>query len=113
MHNISLEESRKRFPIGTRSGVFVYRLQTDFSQFVMRVVEEIHARDLQRTVLVVQKGVPETLIRDATERIAELLENENRPAASKQITIECLHGFTRADILKLKRQWEKSRRNPS
>ena len=113
MHNISLEEARKRFPVGIRSGVFVYRHQTEFSQFVMRVVEEIHELDLQRAVIVVQKGIPETVIRDATERIAELLENERRPAASKQITIESFHGFTRADIRKLKRQWEKSRRTPS
>ena len=113
MHNISLEESRKRFPVGTRSGIFVYRPQTEFSQFVMQVVEEIHELALQRAILVVQKGVPETVIRDATERIAELLENESRPEASKQITIECLHGFTHADIRKLKHEWEKSRRNPS
>ena len=113
MHNVRREELRKRFPAGIRSGVFVYRPQTEFSQFVMRVVEEIHKLGLQRAVIVVQKGVPETIIRDATERIAELLENERRPAASKQIAIECLHGFTRADIRKLKRQWEKSRRNPS
>ena len=113
MHNISLEESRKRFPAGIRGGIFVYRRQTEFSRFVIGVVEEIHELGLQRAVIVVQKGVPETVICDATERIAELLENERCPAASTQITIECLHGFTRADIRKLKRQWEKSRRTPS
>ena len=111
MHNISLEESRKRFPVGTPGGIFVYRLQTDSSQFVMDVVEHIHELGLQRAVIVVQEGVPETVILDATERITELLENRRCPAGSKQIVIECLHGLTRTEIRRMKLQWEKSRRN--
>ena len=38
MHNVSLEESRNNVPVDTAGGIFVYRLHTDFSEFVMHVV---------------------------------------------------------------------------
>ena len=49
---------------------------TDFSEFIMDVVENIREMGLQRIVILVQKGVSESVIDDATQRIAELLEGE-------------------------------------
>lgn len=109
MHNISFEESRKRFPVGIPGGVFVYRLHTEFSQFVMDVVEHIQERGLQRVVILVQKGVSKSVIDDVTQRIAELLESEKR-TKQKKIALECLHGLTRTELRQLKRQWERSQK---
>ena len=113
MHNVSLEESRKHVSVNTPGGIFIYRRQTEFSQFVMDVVEHIHELGLQRAVVVVQEGVPETVIRDVAERIAELLEGEGLSKEGRQVALECFHGLTRAEIRKLKRRWKKSRHNPS
>ena len=113
MHNISIEESKERFPAGIPGGVFIYRPQTDFSHFVMDVVEYIHELGLQRAVILSQKGVPETVVCDATERIAELLESEKRSAEGRQIAIEIFHNLTCAEIRRLKSKWKQSRHNSS
>lgn len=112
MHNVPLEESRKHVPVGTLGGIFIYRPHTEFSEFVMDVVEHIRELDLQRAVILVQKGVSKSIIDDATQRIAELLESESRgeviSPGQRKIALECPHGWTRADLRKLKRQWERS-----
>ena len=110
MHNISFEESRKHVPLGVPGGVFVYRLHTEFSQFVMDTVEHIHERGLQRAVILVQKGVEFSVIDDATQRIAELLESEKRSKEGRKIALECFHDLTRTELRRLKRQWEQSHR---
>ena len=79
MHNVSFEETQKHVPVDALGAIHVYRLHTEFSQFVMDVVENIRERgDLQRIVILVQKGVSKSVIDDATQRIAELLEDERR-----------------------------------
>ena len=79
MHNVSFEETRKHVPLDALGAIHVYRLHTEFSQFVMEVVENIREReDLQRIVILVQKGVEASVIDDATQRIAELLEGACR-----------------------------------
>ena len=113
MHDVSLEESRKHVPVGLRGGIFVYRLHTEFSKFVMDVVEKIHEFGIQRAVILVQTGVSEVVINDATQRIAELLESEGCSKEDRKIAIECFTDLTRAELRKIKRQWEKSRRNQS
>ena len=110
MHNISFEESRKHVPLGVPGGVFVYRLHTEFSQFVMDVVAHIQERGLQRIVILVQKGVSESVVDDATQRIAELLESEKRSKEGRKIALECFHDLTRAELRRLKRQWERSQK---
>ena len=95
--------------MGVPGGIFVYRLHTEFSEFVMDVVEDIQERDLQRIVILVQKGVSESVVDDATQRIAELLEGEKRgKKESRKIALECFHDLTRAELRRLKRQWERS-----
>ena len=113
MHNVSLEESRKHVSVNIPGGIFIYRPYTEFSKFVMDVVKHIRDLGIHRAVIVVQEGVPETVIRDAAERIAELLEGGGLSKEGRQVALECFHGLTRAEIRKLKRQWRKSRHNPS
>lgn len=113
MHNVSLEESRKHVPVGTRGGIFIYRPHTEFSEFVMDVVEHIWELDLQRAVILVQKGVEFSIVDDATQRIAELLESEKRSKEDRNIALECFHDLTRAELRKLKRQWQRSRKEIS
>jgi len=112
MHNVSFEETRKHVPADALGAIHVYRPQTEFSQFIMDVVENIREMDLQRIVILVQKGVSKSVIDDATQRIAELLEDERRGEVTspgqQKIALECLHGWTRADLGKLKRQWKRS-----
>jgi len=110
MHNVSLEESKKHVPIDAHGAVFVYRPHTEFSEFVMDVVEHIRELGLQRGVILVQKGVSETVVNDATQRIAELLEDEGPTKEGRKIALECFHGLTRAELRRLKRQWKGSRR---
>ena len=125
MHNISFEESRTRVPLGVPGGVFIYRLHTEFSQFVMDVVENIRKHGLQRAVILVQKGVPKATVDDATQRISELLErrdptcrtgsvasseSEKRSKEGQNIALECFHDLTRADLRRLKRQWGRTRK---
>lgn len=112
MHNVSVEESRKHVPVDTRGGIFVYRPHTEISVFVMDAVENIRERDLQRIVILVQKGVPKSAIDDATQRIAELIEGEKLDE-NKKIALECFHGLTRIELRRLKRQWERSRKGKS
>ena len=109
MHNVSFEETRKHVPADALGAIHVYRPQTDFSQFIMDVVENIREMDLQRIVILVQKGVSESVIDDATQRIAELLEGEKLDE-NKKIALECFHGLTRIELRRLKRQWKQSRR---
>ena len=109
MHNVSFEDSRKHVPPDVRGAIHVYRLHTEFSQFVMDIIENIREMDLQRIVILAQKGVSETVVDDATQRIAELLESE-RLNENKKIALECFHGLTRAELRRLKRQWKQSRR---
>ena len=78
MHNVSFEETRKHVPLDALGAIHVYRLHTEFSQFVMEVVENIREMGLQRIVILVQKGVEASVIDDATQRIAELLEGACR-----------------------------------
>ena len=110
MHNVSIEAIRKHVPVDATAGVFVYRPLTEFSQFVMAVVKNIREMDLQRIVILAQKGVSEVVIDDAMQRIAELLESE-KPNKNKKIALECFHGLTRAELRRLKRQWQRSRQN--
>ena len=110
MHDVSLEESRKHVPVGTLGAIFVYRPHTEFSEFVMDVVEKIHECGIQRAVILVQTGVSETVVNDATHRIAELLESKGRSEEDRKIAIECFHGLTRAELRRLKRQWQRSRK---
>ena len=114
MHNVSLEESRKHVPVGTLGAIFVYRPHTEFSQFVMDVVEHIRELGLQRAVILVQKGVEFSVVEDATQRIAELLEGEGRGEVTSpvqgKIALECFHDLTRADLRRIKRQWQRSQR---
>ena len=115
MHNVSFEESRKHVPPDVLGAIHVYRLHTEFSQFVMDIVENIREMDLQRIVILAQKGVPQVVIDDATQRIAELLESE-RLSENKKIALECFCDLTRAELRRLKRQWERSqqkRENPN
>ena len=109
MHNVSFEAIRKHVPVDATAGVFVYRLHTEFSQFVMDVVEHIREMGLQRVVILVQKGVSEAVVDDVTQRIAELLESE-RINEHRKIALECFHDLTRAELRRLKRQWKQSRR---
>lgn len=109
MHNVSFEESRKHVPLDVLGAIHVYRLHTEFSQFVMDVVENIREMNLQRIVILVQKGVSEVVIADATRRIAELLEGKRLSKENKKIALECFHGFTRTELRRLKRRWERSR----
>ncbi|MDE0681676.1 MAG: hypothetical protein OXI63_02055 [Candidatus Poribacteria bacterium] len=108
MHNVSFEESRKHVPADALGAIHVYRPHTDFSEFIMDVVENIREMDLQRIVILVQKGVSKSVIDDATQRIAELLEGEKLDE-NKKIALECFHGLTRVELRRLKRQWERSR----
>lgn len=111
MHTVPFEETRKHVPADAPGAIHVYRPQTDFSQFIMDVVENFREmEDLQRVVILVQKGVPESVIHDATQRIAELLEGEKHNE-NKKIALECFHDLTRAGLRRLKRKWEQSRRN--
>lgn len=115
MHNVSFEETRKHVPVDALGAIHVYRPQTEFSQFIMNVVENIRERDLQRIVILVQKGVSKSVIDDATQRIAELLEDQRRGEVAspvqenRKIALECFHGLTRIELRRLKRQWERSR----
>lgn len=109
MHNVSFEETRKHVPVGVPGGVFVYRLHTESSQFIMDVVENIRKQGLQRVVILIQKGVAKATIDDATQQIAELLESKKTPERRK-IAIECFDGLTRSELRRLKRQWERSRK---
>ena len=106
MHTVSFEETRKHVPLGAPGGIFVYRLHTEFSQFVMDVVEHVHDKKLQRVVILVQKGISEGVIDDATQRIAELLESE-KLHENRKIAMECFHDLTRTDLRRLKRQWQR------
>lgn len=114
MHDVSLEESRRHVPVGLRGAIFVYRPHTEFSEFVMDVVEKIHECGIQRAVILVQTGVSEAVVNDATHRIAELLESRGGvtpPVREDQkIAIECFHGLTRVELRRLKRQWQRSRK---
>ena len=112
MHNVSFEETRKHVPVDALGAIHVYRPHTDFSEFIMNVVENIQERDLQRIVILVQKGVSKSVIDDATQRIAELLEGEKLDE-NKKIALECFHGLTRIELRRLKRQWERSRKGKS
>lgn len=112
MHNVSFEETRKHVPVGAPGAIHVYRPHTDFSEFIMDVVENTREMGLQRIVILVQKGVEESVIDDATQRIAELLEGEKRNE-DKKIALECFHGLTRIELRRLKRQWERSRKGKS
>ena len=112
MHNVSFEETRKHVPVDALGAIHVYRPQTDFSEFIMDVVENIQERDLQRIVILVQKGVSKSVIDDATQRIAELLEGERRGQLTspvREIALECFTDLTRIELRRLKRQWERSR----
>ena len=115
MHNVSFEETRKHVPLDALGAIHVYRCHTEFSQFVMDVVENIREMGLQRIVILVQKGVEKSVIDDATQRIAELLEGACRDAATspvrenKKIALECFHGLTRTELRRLKRDWKKRR----
>lgn len=108
MHNVSLEESRKHVPVDAIGGVFVYRPHTELSVFVMDVVEDIRHMRLQRAVILVQTGVSEAVVKDAVQRIAELLENEGLSKEGRNIALECFHGLTRAQLRRIKRQWQRS-----
>ena len=114
MHNVSFEETQKHVPADALGAIHVYRPQTEFSQFVMDVVENIREMGLQRIVILVQKGVPKSAIDDATQRMAELLEDERRGGITspvqenRKIALECFHGLTRIELRRLKRQWERS-----
>ena len=110
MRNVSIEESRKQVPSEALGAIHVYRQHTDFSQFVMDVIETIREMDLQRVVILVQKGVSEAVVDDAAQRIAELLEGEKHSKEGRNIALECFHGLTRAELRRLKRQWQQSRR---
>lgn len=116
MHNVSFQETRKHVPVDALGAIHVYRPHTDFSEFIMNVVENIQERDLQRIVILVQKGVSKSVIDDATQRIAELLEDERRGEVvspvreNKKIALECFHGLTRIELRRLKRQWKRSRK---
>ena len=116
MHNVSFEETRKHVPVDALGAIHVYRPHTEFSEFIMDVVENIREMGLQRIVILVQKGVPESVIDDATQRIAELLEDERRSGETppvrenRKIALECFHGLTRIELRRLKRQWERSRK---
>lgn len=44
MHNVSFEETRKHVPVDALGAIHVYRPQTDFSEFIMDVVENIQER---------------------------------------------------------------------
>ena len=114
MHNVSFEETRKHVPLDALGAIHVYRLHTEFSQFVMEVVENIREMGLQRIVILVQKGVEASVIDDATQRIAELLEGACRDAETpspvrenRKIALECFHGLTRTELRRLKRNWKK------
>ncbi|MCY3722570.1 MAG: hypothetical protein OXG97_10150 [Candidatus Poribacteria bacterium] len=110
MYNVSFEETQKHgFPADVLGAIYVYRPHTDFSEFIMDVVENIREMGLQRIVILVQKGVSKFVIDDATQRIAELLEGEKLDE-NKKIALECFHDLTRADLRRLKRQWKQSRR---
>lgn len=110
MHNVSFEETRKHVPEDAHGAIHVYRPHTDYSQFVMNVVRDILELGFQRIVILVQKGVPEDVIRDATQRIAELVEGKKVPRPQRRkIAIECFDGLTRSELRRLKRQWERSR----
>ena len=119
MHNVSFEETQKHVPADAPGAIYVYRPHTDFSQFVMDVVANIEKRDLQRVVILVQKGVAKPVIDDATQRIAELLEGECKGKLTspvrenKKIALECFHDLTRIELRRLKRQWERSRKGRS
>lgn len=104
---VPLEEGRKQVPVESPGGIFVYRPHTDFSEFIMRVVDAVKERGLQRAVILVQKGVETSVIEDATERIAELLESE-KLNEQKKIALECFHGLTRSELRRIKRDWERS-----
>ena len=108
MHNVSFEETQKHVPVDALGAIHVYRPHTEFSEFIMDVVENIRERGLQRIVILVQKGVEKSVIDDATQRIAELLEGEKLDE-NKKIALECFHGLTRIELRRLKRQWERSR----
>lgn len=116
MHNVSFEETRKHVPADGLGAIHVYRPHTDFSEFIMDVVENIREMGLQRIVILVQKGVSKSVIDDATQRIAELLEDERRGEVTspiqenRKIALECFHGLTRIELRRLKRQWERSRK---
>lgn len=56
MHNVSFEETRKHVPVGAPGAIHVYRPHTDFSEFIMDVVENTREMGLQRIVILVQKG---------------------------------------------------------
>ena len=49
------EESRKHVPMDAHGAVFVYRPQTELSEFVMDVVEHIRELGLQRGVILCPK----------------------------------------------------------
>lgn len=110
MHNVSFEEVRKHVPRDALSGLFVYRPRTDFSQFVMNVVAKVQELGVQRVMILVQKGVSEEVIDDATQRIAELLESEKEKHGNRKIALECFHGWTRADLRQLKRKWDRAQK---
>lgn len=109
MHNVSFEESRKHVPVGALGGIFIYRPHTEFSEFVLDAVEHIQDLGLQRIVILVQKGVEASVVDDATQRIAEILEGQPSPGHRK-IALECLHGLTRADLRRIKREWKRSQK---
>ena len=124
MHNVSLEESRKHVSAEVPGAIFVYRPHTEFSEFVLDAVEHIQGRGLQRIVILVQKGVEASVVEDATERIAELLESEPSPVhlpggaevsdtsapPGRKIALECFHELTRADLRRIKRKWKRAQK---
>ena len=109
MHNVSFEELRKPVPVGSRGCIFIYRQHTEFSQFVMDVVDHIQDLGLQRIVILVQKGVGASVVEDATQRIAEIIESNPSPVHRK-IALECFHDLTRADLRRIKREWKRSQK---
>ena len=108
MYDVTFEESRKHVSVDAPAAVCVYRPQTEFSQFIMDVVDRVRELDIQRVVILVQVGVEISVVDDAVQRIAQLLAGE-KLNEERKIALECFHGFTRAELRKMKRQWQKAR----